>query len=126
MLFSLYSHMKNKGYIMNLNETIYNKNHIMGVEELSANTREIPFNQLMREFCDDYWDNDNCENFAVVWKEYHGEKQIEQIYNHDTGEIYWEDNFDEVDTPSGRDWNPNDEILYCSILMWGELEQTIG
>ena len=76
--------------------------------------------------CDDYDSNDNCEEFAVVWKEYHGELQVEQIYNHDTGEIYWEDNFDDVDTPSGRDWNPNDEILYCSILMWGELEQTIG
>ena len=36
------------------------------------------------------------------------------------------DDFDDVDTPSGRDWSLNDEILYCSILMWGELEQTIG
>ena len=45
MLYSLYSHMKNKGYIMNLNETIYNSNHVMGVEEMSANTREIRFNQ---------------------------------------------------------------------------------
>ena len=42
------------------------------------------------------------------------------------GDVDWEDNVDDVDTPSGRDWNPNDEILYCSILMWGELEQTIG
>ena len=47
--------------------------------------REIPFNQLMTEFCDDYDSSDNCEEFAVVWKEYHGELQIEQIYNHETG-----------------------------------------
>ena len=73
---------------MNLNETIYNSNHIMGVEELSANTREIPFNQLMTEFCDDYDSSDNCENFAVVWKEYHGELQVEQIYNHPTHWAY--------------------------------------
>jgi hypothetical protein len=55
------------------------------------------------------------------------ELHICQIYNHDTGEVYWEDDFEE-DTMSfsGRDWSLNDEILYCSILMWGELEQTIG
>jgi len=110
---------------MNLNETIFHKNHIIGVEELDPPFREVTFDNLMLEFCKDYTRSE-CDNFAVVWKEYHGELQIEQVYNHDTGEIYWEDDFDDVDTPSGRDWSLNDEILYCSILMWGELEQTIG
>ena len=116
-----------------MNETIYNRNHIIGVEELDPPFREVTFHNLMMEFCEDYGNdvNDNgaeyeCENFAVVWNYIDEELHIQQIYNHDTGEVYWEDNFDEVDTPSGRDWSLNDEILYCSLLMWAEVEQTIA
>ena len=54
------------------------------------------------------------------------EIDISEIRNNETNEVYWEDNFDEVDTPSGRDWSLNDEILYCSLLMWAEVEQTIA
>jgi len=111
---------------MNLNETIYNKNHNMGVEELGPETREVTFDNLMLEFCKDYTTSE-CDDFAVVWEMVDEELHICQIYNHDTGEVYWEDDFEE-DTMSfsGRDWSLSDEILYCSILMWGELEQTIG
>ena len=106
---------------------------MIGVEELDPPFREVPFFQLMTEFCDCYSDfyTSGCENFAVVWNYaddagFFEEIHIQQIYNHDTGEVYWEDNFDEVDTPSGRDWSLNDEILYCSLLMWAEVEQTIA
>ena len=116
-----------------MNETIYNRNHMIGVEELNPPFREVPFFQLMTEFCDGYSDfyTSGCENFAVVWNYaddagFFEEIHIQQIYNHDTGEVYWEDNFDEADTPSGRDWSLNDEILYCSLLMWAEVEQTIA
>ena len=97
---------------------------MIGVEELNPPFREVPFFQLMTEFCDGYSDfyTSGCENFAVVWNYaddpgFFEEIHIQQIYNH---------NFDEVDTPSGRDWSLNDEILYCSLLMWAEVEQTIA
>jgi len=113
-----------------MNETIYNRNHIIGVEELDPPFREVPFFQLMDEFCNDYNDRDYCENFAVVWNHMDEELHVQQIYNHDTGEIYWEDNFPELEgcgmAPGGRDWTVGDEIIYCSLLMWGEMEQTIA
>jgi len=69
-------------------------------------------------------------NFAVVWNQVDEELHVQQIYNHDTGEIYWEDNFPELEgcgmAPGGRDWTIGDEIIYCSLLMWGEMEQTIA
>ena len=118
-----------------MNETIYNRNHIIGVEELDPPFREVTFHNLMMEFCEDYENdvNDNgpeyeCENFAVVWNYIDEELHIQQIYNHDTGDIYWEDNFPELEGCGwhGRDWTLGDEILYCSLLMWGEMEQTIA
>ena len=35
---------------MNLNETIYNKNHNMGVEELGPETREVTFDNLQVKY----------------------------------------------------------------------------
>ena len=42
---------------------------MIGVEELDPPFREVPFFQLMTEFCDGYSDfyTNGCENFAVVW-----------------------------------------------------------
>ena len=112
---------------MKYNETIYHKNQMMGVEELDPPFREVTFDNLMLEFCNDY-DRSECDDFAVVWDMVDEELHIKQIYNHDTGEIYWEDNFPELVGCGvlGRDWTIGDEILYCSLLMWGEMEQTIG
>ena len=111
---------------MNLNETIYNRNHMIGVEELDAQFREVTFDNLMLEFWKAYTTSE-CDAFAVVWEMVDEELHICQIYNHDTGEVYWEDDFQE-DTMSfsGRDWSENDEILYCSLLMWAEVNQTIA
>ena len=112
-----------------LNETIYNKNHMIGVEELEPPFREVTFDNLMLEFCNEY-DRSECDDFAVVWDMIDEELHIKQIYNHDTGEIYWEDNFPQLEgcgmAPGGRDWTIGDEVIYCSLLMWGEVEQTIG
>ncbi len=127
---------KNTTFGNGLNETIYASSYLIGVDEVKTPPlRNITLLALLNE-CGCLTSNDGTpfpqseidgiNNLAIVWYYKDDEIHIQQIYNHDTGEIYWEDNFDEVDTPSGRDWNPNDEILYCSILMWGELEQTIG
>ena len=120
----------------NLNETIYNSSHMIGVSEVGSNVREITLLALLDEAgC--LTNNDGTRiptqeineitDIAIVWKyDNYGDINVTQIYNHETGEVYWEDNFDEVDTPSGRDWSLNDEILYCSLLMWAEVEQTIA
>ena len=107
---------------MNLNETIFHKNHIIGVEELDPPFREVRFQHLMKEFCENY-NHYEADEFAVVWYEKDEDLYIQQIYNHDTGEVYWEDRSKELPNPN---WTDNDEVLYCSLLMWGNLEQTIG
>ena len=99
-----------------LNETIYNKNHMIGVEELEPPFREVTFDNLMLEFCNEY-DRSECDDFAVVWDMIDEELHIKQIYNHDTGEIY----FDE----SSMEWTDGVDDLISSILMYGNLEQTI-
>ena len=80
--------LRNENGTMNwsdADETIFNRNHKIGVEELTTPFREISFHQLMTEFCDDYKEYD-ADEFAVVWNEYHGEVHIQQIYNH----IFWQ------------------------------------
>ena len=42
------------------------------------------------------------------------EIDIAEIYNQETGEIYWKDN--------GGPWSSIDETLVDSLLMWGEIE----
>ena len=101
-------------------ETIFHRSNLIEVDESTPTLRNIPFFELMTEFCEGYQtlDVDGCQNFAVVWNDINDELSIEQIYNHDTGEVYWED-YDE-------NWSGYDEILYSSIIMWGDLESTIA
>ena len=104
-------------------ETIFHRSNLIEVEESSPTLRKIPFFELMTEFCEGYQtlDVDGCQNFAVVWNDINDELSIEQIYNHDTGEVYWEDFENRV----GDAWTDNDETLVNSLLMWGDLESTI-
>tara|TARA_Y100000385_G_scaffold69087_1_gene69175 strand:- start:2270 stop:2587 length:318 start_codon:yes stop_codon:yes gene_type:complete len=104
---------------MNLDETIFYKDHKIAIDELGAHIKEVTFHNLMMEFCEDY-ENDvtdngvdyECDDFAVVTNTIDEEVHIQQIYNHDTGEIYWEDK---------TEWTANDETLVSSLLMYGEL-----
>ena len=122
---------------MNLNETIYSANHMIGVDEPGPNVREITLLALLDEV-NALTNNDGVrfqqteineiENIAVVWGYVetnpllqYGEIAVQQIYNHDTGEVYWEDFENRV----GDAWTDNDETLVNSLLMWGDLESTI-
>jgi len=122
---------------MNLNETIYPANHMIGVDEPGPNVREITLLALLDEV-NALTNNDGTrfqqteineiDNIAVVWGYVetnpllqYGEIVVQQIYNHDTGEVYWEDFENRV----GDAWTDNDETLVSSLLMWGELEKTI-
>ena len=122
---------------MNLNETIYSANHMIGVDEPGPNVREITLLALLDEV-NALTNNDGTrfqqteineiDNIAVVWGYVetnpllqYGEIAVQQIYNHDTGEVYWEDFENRV----ADAWTDNDETLVNSLLMWGDLESTI-
>tara|TARA_B100001778_G_scaffold68642_1_gene54248 strand:- start:1283 stop:1639 length:357 start_codon:yes stop_codon:yes gene_type:complete len=110
---------------MEYNETVFSSNHMIGVDEPGPNVREesilnliiqtgsvnhIPVNTI-----------DKIENVCVVWGYENDDVNVNQIYNHDTGEILWDDS----DNRTGDDWSDEDDTLLCSLVMWGDLESTI-
>ncbi len=109
------------------NETIYSPGKIIGVDERGPKVREITFLALLDE-CDCLTNNDGIRipqreideirELCISWLYVNEEIQIVQIYNNETGEVYWEHN----DLPENRLWTTNDEKLCSSLLMWGELE----
>ena len=54
------------------------------------------------------------ENICLGYVYDGDEIDIAEIYNQETGEIYWKDN--------GEAWSSIDETLVDSLLMWGEIE----
>ena len=94
---------------MNLQETIYHEGHLIG---------DITFQNIMLNHCDGYDDNE-CEEFVVVWYENEEEVFVNQIYNADTGEVLWEDK-------TNDEWTENDDQLLTELLVFGELQETIG
>ena len=112
-----------------LNETVYGSSFLIGVEDGSKPMRNITLLALMSESgC--LTNNDGApytqshingiKSLAVVWKYVDDEINVDHIYDHDTGEIYWD--YDHA----CADWSDGDEKLYSSILMWANLESVIG
>ena len=110
------------------NETIYNSSYMIGVSEVGSNVREISLLALLDEggaltnndgtpFPQS--EIDGINNLAIVWYEESDEVYVHQIYNHDTGEVYWDDK-------TNDEWTDNDDKLVGSILMYGNLQETIG
>ena len=110
-----------------LNETIYNSSYMIGVSEVGPNVREISLLALLDEG-GALTNNDGTripqkeineiEDIAIVWNyDDGGDTNIHQIYNHDTGEIYWEDH--------DENWSDGDELILSSLLMYADLESTI-
>ena len=103
-----------------LNETIYNSSHMIGVSEVGPNVREISLLALLDEG-GALTNNDGTripqkeineiEDIAIVWNYDEGEIIVHQIYNHDTGEIYWEDK-------TNDEWSDGDELILNSLLMF--------
>ncbi len=104
------------------NETIFHKNHIVSVTELSTSSRKVSFQNLMKEFCEDYTISINhCKRseadiFIVVWYQKNGDLHIDNIYNQDTREIYWGHWWDRTEEIPNPYWKYNDEVIYCSLL----------
>ena len=113
--------MKNKETIMNLNETIYNGSFLLGKDiyvDGKHRVKDITFRDYLHEINLIYGPElEDVVNIAVVWEVIDEDQYVKQIYNHDTGEIY----FDEAEEMT-------DEVddFISSILMYGNLEQTIG
>ena len=110
-----------------LNETIYNSSYMIGVSEVGPNVREISLLALLDEG-GALTNNDGTripqkeineiQDIAIVWNyDDGGDTNIHQIYNHDTGKIYWEDH--------DENWLDGDELILNSLLMYADLESTI-
>tara|TARA_B100001094_G_C18029381_1_gene719290 strand:+ start:156 stop:545 length:390 start_codon:yes stop_codon:yes gene_type:complete len=113
--------MINEETIMNLNETIYNGSFLLGKDfyvDGKHRVKDISFRDYLHEINLIYGPElEDVVNIAVVWEVIDEDQYVKQIYNHDTGEIY----FDEAEEMT-------DEVddFISSILMYGNLEQTIG
>jgi len=130
---SVFEDMKkySENHYWNYDETIYASSYLIGVDEVKTPPlRNITLLALLSE-CGCLTSNDGTpfpqseidgiNNLAIVWYENDDEIHIHQIYNHDTGEIYWD-----YESIGDWDWTDNDDKLVGSILMYGNLESVIG
>ena len=106
----------------NMNETIFGTSYLIGKSEYvdgKHRVKNITLIDYMKEL--NFIDHTGpVYNLSVVWHyDKEGDMYITQIYDHDTGEIYWE-------VPSDEEWTENDDELTSSLLMYGGLENTIG
>ena len=108
-----------------LNETIYGNSYLLGKNvyiDGKHRIENIAFDKYLKEL-NFITHPGNVHNLAVVWyygnDSQHEELFIDQIYDHDTGEIYWEE-------PTDDEWSDNDDEITHALLMWGNLEQQIG
>ena len=101
----------------NMNETIFDKNYMIGVDRPDGKVENINLIDLMRELYFIKEDNP-VESLMVKWNEVDTEVNILEVYDTDSGEVYWEDHI--------TVWSDEDETLVTSLIMWGELEDTNG
>ena len=106
---------------MNLNETVFGKSYLLAKGENvdgKHRLKNITLMDYMKEL--NFIDHPGpVNNLAVVWYVEDEDQYITQIYDHDTGEIYWED-------PTDDEWSDNDDEITNALLMFGGLENTIG
>ena len=108
---------------MNYQETLYGKQYLLGKDVYVDGKHKIlnvPLIDLMDELGfipkEDY---NQIFTLSVVWFEDDGDVMVHQIYDHDSGIVYWEDK-------TNDEWTDNDEQLLDSLLMYGNLQETIG
>ena len=109
---------------MNYQETLYGKQYLLGKDVYVDGKHKIlnvPLIDLMDELGfipqSDY---SQIYTLSVVWYEDKFEDiVVHQIYDHDSGKILWEDKPE-------SDWTDNDDQLLTALLMYGNLQETIG
>ena len=108
------------------NETIYSSSHLIGVPDIENNVKEITLLALLSEGGAlkglSNKEINEIKDIAIVWKyiDNSGDINVEQIYNHETGEVYWED-----EVYHDESWTQGDDLIVNSLLMFGELDKTI-
>ena len=108
----------------NMNETIFGTAYMVGKDEYvegKHRVKNINLIDLMDDlgFIPDGVNVNEITDLNVVWySDNDGDVYITEIYDNDSGEVYWTD-------PS-EDWTDADDELTNSLLMWGGLENTIG
>ena len=108
---------------MNYQETLYGKQYLLGKDVYVDGKHKIlnvPLIDVMDElgFIPEGMYN-QIFTLALVSYENDGEVMVHQIYDHDSGIVYWEDK-------TNDEWTDNDEQLLDSLLMYGNLQETIG
>tara|TARA_R110002051_G_scaffold285524_1_gene347799 strand:- start:133 stop:474 length:342 start_codon:yes stop_codon:yes gene_type:complete len=106
-----------------MNETIFGTAYMVGKDEYvegKHRVKNINLIDLMDDlgFIPDNKSVNEITDLNVVWYEEDEDIYITEIYDNDSGEVYWTD-------PS-EDWTDADDELTSSLLMWGGLENTIG
>ena len=108
--------------MFNTKETIFKANDNIGVDEVGNGVREVTIAQLLFEgkmLAHPERDEALANNHEVTveWRFNGDDIDIDKIWNSTTGEIYREYN----DLPQNRLWTEGDELVVCSLLMWGDL-----
>ena len=107
-----------------MNETIFGRSYLLGRDEYvdgKHRIKNIPLIDYMDDlgFIPDGKNVNEITELNVVWYfDNDGDVYITEIYDNDSGEVYWTD-------PS-EDWTDADDELTNSLLMWGGLENTVG
>ena len=110
----------------NMNETIFGTAYMVGKDEYvegKHRVKNINLIDYMDElgFIPDGKNVNEITDLNVVWYfDNDGDIYITEIYDNDSGEVYWNDH-----TPS-EDWTDADDELTSALLMYGDLENTIG
>ena len=107
---------------LNMQEKFFRSNDNIGVDEVGSGVREVTIAQLLFEsklISHTERDEALANNYEIIveWYEKGGEIEITQISNDTTGEVYREYN----DLPQNRLWTNGDELVVCSLLMYGDL-----
>ena len=108
---------------MEYNETLYGKQYLLGTDVYEDGKHKIlnvPLIDVMdRNGFIPEGDYNQIFTLSVVWYEDKFEDVVvHQIYNHDTGEIYF-------DEPTDL-WTDQVDEIVSALLMYGNLEQQIG
>ena len=105
---------------MEYNETIYGNSYLLGKDvyiDGKHRIENIAFDKYLKDL--GLLDHtDIVHNLSVVWYVKDDEHHVQQIYNHDTGEIYFDEPTDE--------WTDEVDEIVSALLMYGNLEQQIG
>ncbi len=105
---------------MEFNETIFGKAYLLGRDDYidgKHRVKNITLIDYMRKL--DLIDHSGpVETLSVVWYVKDDEQYVQQIYDHDTGEIYFDEPTDE--------WTDEVDEIVSALLMYGNLEQQIG